>query len=230
MKIINNQPHIKFEQFTQDGLDVVLTKIKIRKAVGLDEIPPEVWKIRKFDDIQLRYSYAVYNQNTTDRWTKGFILPFLKKSDLGITKNYQDKTHTSKCSATQLHLTRDRENSQEESKLFLKTSIHDITHFDDQSNHSRAKNLQTTPLFVHFSKAFYSIHRGKMKQILLANGLPKETVAAIMMLYENMKVKVHSTNGDSDFFDIVAGDQQGNALAPYQFIICLDYVLPMSID
>ena len=45
-----------------------------------------------------------------------------------------------------------------------------------------AKNLQATILFFDFVKTFDSIHRGKMEQILLANGLPKETVAAIMML------------------------------------------------
>ena len=37
-------------------------------------------------------------------------------------------------------------------------------------------------LFVDFTKAFDSIHRGKMKQILLAYDLTKETVAAIIML------------------------------------------------
>ena len=32
----------------------------------------------------------------------------------------------------------------------------------------RAKNLEVTILFVDFTKAFESIHRGKMEQILLA--------------------------------------------------------------
>ena len=43
-----------------------------------------------------------------------------------------------------------------------------------------------------------------MEQILLAYGLPKEIVTAIMMLYKNKKVNVHSPDGDIDFFDIVA--------------------------
>ena len=94
----------------------------------------------------------------------------------------------------------------------------------------RAKNLETTILFVDFSKAFDSIHRGKMEQILLAYSLSKETVAAIMMLYKNMKVKVRSPDGDTDNFDIVAGVLQGDMLAPYLFIICLDYMLQASID
>ena len=51
-----------------------------------------------------------------------------------------------------------------------------------------------------------------------------------MMLYINTKVKVRSPDGDTDYFDIVAGVLQGDTLAPYLFIICLDYVLRTSID
>ena len=92
------------------------------------------------------------------------------------------------------------------------------------------KNLQATLLFVDFTKAFDSIHRGKMEQILLAYGLQKETVAAITILYRNTKVKVRSPDGDTEYFDIVTGVLQGDTLAPYLFIICLDYVLKTSID
>ena len=69
-----------------------------------------------------------------------------------------------------------------------------------------------------------------MEQILLAYSLPKENITAIMMLYKNTKVKVCTLNGDTDFFDIVAGVMKGDKLAPYLFIICLDYILQMSID
>ena len=69
-----------------------------------------------------------------------------------------------------------------------------------------------------------------MKQILLAHGLPKETVAAITILYRNTKVKVRSPDGDTEYFDILAGVRQGDTLAPYLFIICLDYVRRTSID
>ena len=50
------------------------------------------------------------------------------------------------------------------------------------------------------------------------------------MLYRNTKVKVRSPDGDTDYFDIVAGLLQGNTLALYLFIICLDYMLRTSID
>ena len=41
---------------------------------------------------------------------------------------------------------------------------------------------------------------------------------------------VRSPDGDTDYFDIVAGVLQGDTLAPYVFIICLDYEHRTSIN
>ena len=41
----------------------------------------------------------------------------------------------------------------------------------------------------------------------------------------NTKMKVRSPDGDTDYFDIVEGVLQGDTLAPYLFIICIDYGL-----
>ena len=69
-----------------------------------------------------------------------------------------------------------------------------------------------------------------MEQILLAYGLAKETVAAITILYRNTRVKVRSPDGDTEYFDIVSGVLEGDTLALYLFIICVDYMLRNSID
>ena len=73
---------------------------------------------------------------------------------------------------------------------FSEKSIHNINltiHWIIKVVH--AINHEATLLFVDFSKAFDSIHRGKMEQILLAYGLPKETVTVIMILYKKHKSK-----------------------------------------
>ena len=231
-------PDIKLGPFTQEELDSVLRKIRNMKAAGLDEIPPEVWKTRQFDDILLRHCNAVYNQNLIDRWIKGCILPFPKKGDLGLTKNYRGITLTSIAAKIYNALLRNRIEPEIEHILRKNQNVF-------QRNRSttsqiltirrilegvRAINLQATLIFVDFTKAFDSIHRGKMEQILLAYGILKETVAAITILNRNTKVKVRSPDGDTEYFDIEAGVLQGDTLAPYLFIICLDYVLRTSID
>ena len=69
-------------------------------------------------------------------------------------------------------------------------------------------------LCVKLIKAFDSIHKGKMEQILRAYGIPKETVAAITILYRNTKMKLRSPDGDTDYFDIIAGVLQRDTLIP----------------
>ena len=169
---------------------------------------------------------------------KGCILRFPKKGDLRLAKNYRSITLTSIAVKIYNALLRNR----------IEPKIDNIL-TKDQNGFRRnrsttsqiltirrilegiwAKHLQVTLLFVDFTKAFDSIYKGKMEQILLAYGLPKEAVAAIMILYRNTKVKVRSPDGDTEYFDIVAGVLQGDMLAPYLFIICLDYVLRTPID
>ena len=57
-------------------VDVALTKIQGRNAAGLNKIPPEVWKTRKFDEILLSLCNAIYKQNTTEKWRKWLHPPF----------------------------------------------------------------------------------------------------------------------------------------------------------
>ena len=69
-----------------------------------------------------------------------------------------------------------------------------------------------------------------MEQILLAYGLPHKIVSVIMMLYKNMKATVHSPDGDTDFFKILAEVFQGDTLTSYFLILCLDCILWTSIE
>ena len=56
-------------------------------------------------------------------------------------------------------------------------------------------------------------------------------ITIIISRYQHgSKVKVRSPDGDTEYFDIVAGVLQWDTLAPYLFIICLGYVLRTSIE
>ena len=53
---MKSQLDIKLGQFNQKEPNVLVTKIKNWKANDRDKIPPEIWKLRKFDDLQLPYT------------------------------------------------------------------------------------------------------------------------------------------------------------------------------
>ena len=94
----------------------------------------------------------------------------------------------------------------------------------------KSKTLSAVMIFVDFHKAFDSIHRGKLMEILRAYGIPLETANAISLLFKNTTAKVISPDGDTSFFPIHAGVLQGDTLASYLFIIALDYAMRTAIS
>ena len=154
--------------------------------------------VRKFDDRLLRLCNATCKQSTIKKETKGYILSFPKKGDLGITKKYRSITLTSMAVSVYNALLLNR----------IKPGIEKIlwkNQNDFQRNQSttslrlttrriideiRAKCLEATLLLEDFSKAFDSIHRRKMEQILLGYDLPQKVITAIMMFYKNTKAMV----------------------------------------
>ena len=120
-----------------------------------------------------------YNQNPIDRWIKGYILPIPKKGDLGLAKNYQGITLTSIAANIYNALLRNRiepklENILRKNQNGFRKNRSTTSQILTILEGVRAKNLEATILFVDFAKAFDSVHRGKMVQILLAYGLPKK--------------------------------------------------------
>ena len=61
-------------------------------------------------------------------------------------------------------------------------------------------------------------------------GIPGEITNAITMLYTNTQSMVRSPDGNTYFFKITAGVLQCDTLAPFLFIVCLDYVLKKLLD
>ena len=94
----------------------------------------------------------------------------------------------------------------------------------------KAKNLPAIITFIDFRKAFDTIHRGKMLQILKAYGIPNQLVEGIARMYEDTKAKVVSPDGETELFDILAGVLQGDTLAPYLFVVVLDYALREAVE
>ena len=117
------------------------------------------------------------NQNTIYIWTKGCLLSF-PKGDLRIDKNLRGITLTSIAPRSTL-----LENSKPKIKKILwknqngfrrNRSTSQILTICRILEGGRTKNLDTTILFVDFSRGFDSIHRGKMEQIFLTYGSSKK--------------------------------------------------------
>ena len=84
-------------------------------------------------------------------------------------------------------------------------------------------------VFVDFRKAFDTINRQKIIKILTAYGIPTQIVQAISDMYMDTRARVQTPDGLTDEFQIKTGVLQGDTLAPYLFIIVLDYALRKAI-
>ena len=62
-------------------------------------------------------------------------------------------------------------------------------------------------------------------EILRAYGVPVEIVGAVNMIYSNTTAQMLSPDRETKFFELLAGALQGDTLAPYLFIIALDYAM-----
>ena len=84
----------------------------------------------------------------------------------------------------------------------------------------KAKNLTAVLTFVDLKKAFDSVNRDRLFDILKAYGIQDQIVSVIASMNHNTgRAKVFSPNGETDFFAIHAGVLQGGTLAPFLFII-----------
>jgi hypothetical protein len=82
--------------------------------------------------------------------------------------------------------------------------------------------------FIDFKKAFDSIDREMMFAILRHYGIPAEIVNAIRVMYDKSKSQVYVGGELSEPFKITTGVLQGDVLAPFLFIIVIDYISKQS--
>ena len=94
----------------------------------------------------------------------------------------------------------------------------------------KLSNRDLALVFVDFSKAFDSVDRDRMFEILKLYGIPDKIISAIKVLYSNTTSTIMSPDGETSPFYIAGGTLQGDTLAPFLFIIVVDYVLRMSVD
>ena len=162
------------------------------------------------------------------------LLPILKKGDLTLPSNYRGISLSAIASKIYNKLLLRRVGCELDPLLngFRKrrSTISQILSLRRIIEDMRKHNKELTLRFVDFRKALDSISRQAIFDILLLYGIPEPIVEAIKSLYTNTEATVITPDGETEFFEITAGVLQGDILAPFTFIIVLDYILRLSLD
>ena len=85
---------------------------------------------------------------------------------------------------------------------------------------ARNFNLEAILGFVDFKKAFDSVDRDRMFEILSYYSIPQKFINAFRLLYVDTKAFVQTPDGETSTFPILAGILQGDSLAPISFYSC----------
>ena len=223
--------------FTLDEVCRAKRMLRNGKHPGPDNIPPEVLKKCDLDDIILDFANKLMNENLKpDQWSEIDILPLPKSGDLSNTSNYRGISLTSMVAKLINKMILNRIQSKLDTHLrpnqngfrpgrSTTSQILALRRIIEEVN---SRNRKTIIVYVDFKKAFDSIDRRKMLEILKAYDVPINLRNAIAKFYENTKAKVISPDGETEFFFVRKGVLQGDTLAPYLFVIVIDYLLRMS--
>ena len=224
--------------FTMEEIQIGVSKLRKSKTPGPDNIPVIIWKNPLFHQQLLDFCNETMKGNKPKAFSKSTIIPLPKKGDLSLPSNYRGITLSAIAS-----------------KLYNTLLLNRISpHLDPilrRNQNGFRKGRSTTPqilairriieelkisrkkayiVFVDFSKAFDSVNRKAMMHILLNYGIPEQIVKAIAIMYENPSSFVQTSDGPTKEFLTSAGILQGDTLAPFLFVIVVDYILRQSVD
>lgn len=83
---------------------------------------------------------------------------------------------------------------------------------------------------LHIVEELQNFKKEVIVKILKAYGIPPEVVAAIKVMYEGISAVVLTPESETNQFVIDTGVLEGHPLAPFLFIICPVYALPIAIS
>ena len=209
------------------------------KALGLDETCVQLMKIPALVPIFVKImNFTLHNGYPPDQWLTSLLIPIHKKGEISDCNNYRGIALMSIAaklfnrillmrirSVLDDHLRTNQngfrpDRSTTQQILCLRRIIEGCKTMRDH---------KLLAIFIDFKKAFDSVTWTSILSILLAYGIPPLLVNAVLALYKGAKAQVFTSDGTSDPFSLTTGVLQGDTLAPYLFVIVVDYVMRKAV-
>jgi endonuclease/exonuclease/phosphatase family metal-dependent hydrolase len=218
---------------TLEELERMLVKAKNRKATGPDGLNMELLKggglffrLRFLHLINLCWSYLVI----PEEWEIAVVKSLFKKGDRSSCDNYRGISLLNTAYKIYSMVIKGRMQPimevllLEEQCGFRKgrACTDNVFVMKQIVEKRREFNLETHIAFVDFKKAFDSINRSKLWDVLQLSGYPSHLIKAVKSLYRNTRIIIDMETSKTDEIRINRGLRQGCGLSPALFNIYLD--------
>ena len=226
---------------TRDEIICAIKKMKNSKAAGPDGIPAEALKtdVETTADMLLPLFAKIWEQEEipTD-WKDGHIIKLPKKGDLSSCENYRGITLLSVPGKVFNRILLERMRD----AVDIRLRDHQAGFRQDRSctdqiatlriivEQSLEWNSSLYINFVDFQKAFDSLHRDTLWQLLRHYGIPAKLTRIIKESYEGMACQVVHGGQLTRRFDVRTGVRQGCLLSPFLFLLAIDWVMRRTTD
>jgi hypothetical protein len=208
------------------------------RALGPDEVPVEALRLRSVaSKVTGVMNRVLAGAPAPTEWTVSHIVPIPKKA--GTTRK-EDHRGISLMSCTAKLFNRlllDRLQSVLDPFLRYEQNgfrprrgtVTQILALRRVIEEARIHQSTLIIVFIDFRKAFDSVLRAALPFVLRAYRVPQQLVDAVMSLYSETRAAVITADGLSDLFDTSSGVLQGDTLAPFLFVLLLDWVLRTAL-
>ena len=203
VKVFSNLP-IPDGPFTLKEYQKVKSNIKTGKSCGEDGVTTELLKYVPLDNIVLALINKAYEVGELpEEWVTLNIIPVPKSGDLSTPDNYRGISLSSLVMKTYNRLILNRirpvldpllRNSQNGFRP-KRSTVGQILALRRILEGVKDKNMSCIITFIDFKKAFDTVHRGKLIEILRAYGVPEKVVMAILASYNKTWAKVVTPDG-----------------------------------
>ena len=222
------------QEITRLEVDKAMQKLKKDKASGIDEVSAEILLHSK-DKIQ-PYLCKIFNKIFETgyfpiQWGIATIIPLFKKGDRDLCDNYRGISLLSITSKvftavinSRLYTWAENNHKINEEQAGFRKSYSTIDHI--YTLHSMASNClygskrsKLYAAFIDFQKAFDTINRDKLWEVLVRIGVSSRMVNVLKAMYVNIKAVVRQGLEKTQEIECPIGVRQGCLLSPLLFAL-----------
>ena len=221
---------------TENEIRKAVLGMKNGKSPGIDNIHAEMLKAdtTTTTEVLCVLFHKIWQSETIPNdWAKGLIVKLPKKGDKRMCDNWRGITLLSIPGKIFCRILLDRIDKAIDTRLRQeqagfrkgKGCIDQIFTLRNIIEQCLEWNAPLFISFIDFRKAFDSVHRVSLWNILQHYGLPGKIVALIKLFYEKFECSVLLDNSVSESFPVNSGVRQGCILSPLLFVILIDWIM-----